>query len=137
MGARGVRPAGVNDWSTSGRVAFQRAGVRFPFYALEDRGIRKAAVTITSAAGPALDQYWEDGPQLTGWGNVVARYPDGTPAVVQGTCGKGNVILTGIHPEAPANWRHGLTFTTPVRESHAYAVRRIDAALHGRRLPHF
>lgn len=113
------------------------SGVRFPFYALEDRGIRKAAVTITSAAGPPLDHYWEDGPQLAGWGDVVARYPDGTPAVVQGTYGRGTVILSGVHPEAPENWRHGLTFTTPVRESNAYAVRLIEAALHGRRLPHF
>jgi len=113
------------------------SGVRFPFYALEDRGIRKAAVTITGAAGPALDHYWEDGPQLAGWGDVVARYPDGTPAVVQGMYGNGTVILSGVHPEAPETWRHGLTFTTSVRESNGYAVTLIDAALHRRRLPHF
>ena len=113
------------------------SGVRFPFYALEDRGIRKAAVTITTAAGSTLDHDWEDGPQLAGWGDVVARYPDGTAAVVQGTYGKGNVILSGVHPEAPESWRHGLTFTTPARESNAYAVVLIDAALRGRRLQHF
>lgn len=65
------------------------SGSRFGFYAAESRGIRKAAVAITDAGGQTLDQYWEDGPQLSGWGAVVGKYPDGTPAVVEGTFGKG------------------------------------------------
>lgn len=64
-------------------------GVRFPFYTLEDRGIRKAPVVITTAAGATLEVYWEDGPMLVGWGQPVARYPEGTPAVVQGKFGEG------------------------------------------------
>jgi hypothetical protein len=55
------------------------SGVRFGFYSAEERGIRKAAVAIAVAGGPTLDQYWEDGPQFTGWGAVVGKYPDGTP----------------------------------------------------------
>jgi glutamine amidotransferase-like uncharacterized protein len=55
------------------------SGQTFGFYAAEARGIRKAAVAITAAGGPTLDQYWEDGPQLTGWGTAVGKYPDGTP----------------------------------------------------------
>jgi glutamine amidotransferase-like uncharacterized protein len=73
------------------------AGVRFPFYAAEDRGIRKTAVAVSTPEGPTLDHYWEDGPQLAGWGEVVAKYPDGTPAVVQGSFGDGWVVLTGVH----------------------------------------
>ncbi len=106
------------------------SGVRFPFYALEDQGIRKAPVVITTADGPTIEVYWEDGPQLTGWGEAVARYPDNTPAVVQGTFGQGWVVLTGVHAEAPESWRRGLAFTTPAAPSHAYAARLIDAALH-------
>lgn len=60
------------------------SGVQFGFYSAEARGERKAAVPVSGAGTPTLDQYWEDGPQLTGWGAVVGRYPDGTPAVVQG-----------------------------------------------------
>ena len=52
------------------------------------------------------------GPQLAGWGDVVAKYPDGTPAIVEGTAAAGRVILSGIHPEAPENWRHGMAFAT-------------------------
>ena len=113
------------------------SGVRFDFYADANRGIRKAAVAITAVDTPMLEHYWEDGPQFTGWGAVVAKYPDGTAAIVEGTSGKGWVILTGVHPEAPENWRRGLTFTTPASVDNAYAGKLIDAALHGTLLPHY
>ena len=111
------------------------SGVRFSFYALEAQGIRKAPVAITTADGPPLEVYWEDGPQLTGWGEVAARYPDTTPAVVQGTFGDGWVVLVGVHPEAPESWRRGMAFTTPASPSRAYAATLIDAALHRMPLP--
>jgi hypothetical protein len=91
--------------------------VRFRFCAAEDQGIRKAGVTIAGAGTPPLDQYWEDGPQLTGWGAAVGTYPDGTPAIVEGSFGTGWVILSGVHPEAPASWRGGMTFKTYSRWS--------------------
>jgi hypothetical protein len=113
------------------------SGVQFGFYSAEARGIRKAAVPISGAGTPTLDQYWEDGPQLTGWGAVVGRYPDGTPAVVQGQSGDGWIILTGVHPEAPPSWRRGMDFITPASVDHAYAVTLIRSALDRRPLPHF
>lgn len=113
------------------------SGVQFGFYAAASRGVRKAAVAIAVAGGPTLDQYWEDGPQLTGWGAVVAKYPDGTPAVVQGASGNGSVILTGIHPEAPDSWRRGMTFSTPSTTDNAFAVTLINAALARTPLSHF
>jgi glutamine amidotransferase-like uncharacterized protein len=112
------------------------SGVQFGFYAAVRR-IDKTAVAITAAGGPTLDQYWEDGPQLTGWGEIVAKYPDGTPAIVQGTFGKGWVILTGIHPEAPESWRRGLTFRTPSSTDNAYAATLIQAAFDRTSLSHF
>jgi hypothetical protein len=72
-------------------------GVRFPFYALENRNIRKAAVAIEVAGSATFDHYWEDGPELTGWGEPVAKYPDGTPAITQGTVGRGWVVLSEVH----------------------------------------
>jgi len=113
------------------------SGVRFSFYAAEGRGIRKAAVAIAGAGAPTLDQYWEDGPQFTGWGAVVGKYPDGTPAIVEGTFGIGWVILTGVHPEAPAGWRRGMTFITPVSVDNAYAGTLIHAALNRASLSHY
>lgn len=112
-------------------------GVHFAFYAAAQAGLRKTVVAVATPDGSVRDQYWEDGPQLSGWGGVVARYPDGTPAVVEGRSGRGWVVLTGIHPEAPESWRRGLRFNTATDIDHAYARVLIEAALHGTSLPHF
>ena len=112
-------------------------GVAFEFYSDENLGIHVEPVQISFPNGAPLDMYWQDGPQLSGWGSVVAKFPDGTPAIVQGQSGKGFVVFTGIHPEAPAEWRGTLTFTTPVAVDQAYAGTVIQAALDGTPLPHF
>ena len=113
------------------------SGVRFGFYAAENRGVRRAAVAVTGVNTPAIEHYWEDGPELTGWGAVVAKYPDGTPAVVEGTSGDGWVILVGVHPEAPETWRRGMSFTMPASDANAYAGTLIQAALMRNSLPHY
>src|SRR5262249_27262183 len=51
-------------------------GTAFDFYADSRRGIRKAAVAISGPGSATHEEYWEDGPELAGWGAVVARYPD-------------------------------------------------------------
>jgi hypothetical protein len=51
--------------------------------------------------------------------------------------GKGWVILSGVHPEAPANWRRGMNFTTPAKDDNAYAGKLLDAALQGTVFPHY
>jgi hypothetical protein len=113
------------------------SGVVFPFYAAEAQGIRKAAIWVQAAGERPLQHYWEDGPALTGWGDVVGKYPDETPAIVEAPVGEGWVILSGVHPEAPESWRGGMTFTTPASLDNAYAAKLIDAALRRTRLAHF
>lgn len=111
--------------------------VWFNFYADEFKGIYKAALEIAAPNGTRLDQYWQNGPDLKGWGAVVGKYPDGTPAIVEGKSGYGWVILSGVHPEAPASWRWRMTFTTSVATDNAYAKTLVTAALNGTWLPHF
>ncbi|MES2376228.1 MAG: BPL-N domain-containing protein [Bacteroidota bacterium] len=113
------------------------SGATFRFYSAANKGVSKAAVAITNPDGTALDQYWEDGPQLSGWGEAVAKYPDGTPAVAEGKCGKGFIILTGIHAEAPADWRRGMVFNTSVSADNGYAEMLIRAGFNGNALPHY
>jgi hypothetical protein len=113
------------------------SGVWFSFYADDLKGIHKEAVEISSPSSDALDQYWQEGPQLSGWGSIVGKYPDGTPAIVEGKSGKGWVILSGIHPEAPSSWRTGMKFTTSVAVDNAYAGTLVNAALNGTSLPHY
>jgi hypothetical protein len=113
------------------------SGVRFGFYAIVNQGVHKAPVTLSFPDAPPLENYWEDGPEFSGWGDAVARYPDGTPAIVQRRLGKGFVVLAGTHPEAPAHWRHGLAFRSTPGADRAYAAALVDAALNGTALPHF
>jgi hypothetical protein len=113
------------------------SGVWFNFYEDYNDGIYKEAVEISSPGSATLDQYWQDGPQFTGWGSIVGKFPDGTPAIVEGTSGKGWVILSGVHPEAPASWRYGMKFTTSVAVDNAYAGVLVLAALNGTSLPHY
>jgi hypothetical protein len=106
-------------------------GVHFEFYGLVSQNVHKAAVAVTDAQGDTLDHYWEDGPQLAGWGQACAHYPDGTPAVAEGLFGEGWVVLCGMHPEAPESWRsvEGSDFRTPAIASHNFAARLIQSAL--------
>jgi hypothetical protein len=112
-------------------------GVWFNYYADEFKGIHKEPVEIKGADGKTLDQYWENGPQLSGWGSIVGKYPDGTPAIIEGYSGKGWVILCGVHPEAPQSWRTGMTFTTSVAVDNAYAQTLVTDALNAIWLAHF
>jgi len=97
----------------------------------------KLSLNITYPNGSKLDVYWQQGPQFTGWGSIVARYPDGAPAIVEGKSGVGWTILVGVHPEAPLSWRYGMTFTSSVASDNNYAKTLISAALNGTWLPHF
>ena len=112
-------------------------GVWFNYYADEFKGIHKEAVEVRGGDGVTLDQYWENGPQFSGWGQVVGKYPDGTPAVTEGKSGKGWVILSAVHAEATQSWRTGMNFTTSVAVDNAYAQTLVTAALNGTSLPHF
>ena len=113
------------------------SGVKFDFYGVVNRGIHKAAVPIHCLDTPVIEHYWEDGPQFTGWGLVVGTYPDGTPAIVEGTLGEGFVLLCGVHPEAPESWRRDMTFATTARAANDYTGTLVDAAFRGKRLPHY
>lgn len=113
------------------------SGIPFNFYADENKGIHKEPVEISFPDASSIDVFWQDGPELSGWGSAVAKFPDGTPAIVEGQSGKGFVIFTGVHPEAPTSWRGSLTFTTPLSVDLAYAGTVIQAALSGTPLPHF
>jgi hypothetical protein len=113
------------------------SGVWFNVYHNNGKGTGSTAVEISNPKNGKLDQFWHDGPEFSGWGSIVGKYPDGTPAIVEGKSGSGWVVLAGIHAEAPASWRGGLTFTTSVAVDHAYAGTLVTAALNGTSLPHF
>lgn len=75
----------------------------FDIYSLYYKGQNAATLQLSLVKGPPLETYWADGPQLSGFGDVIASYPDGTPAVAE-TSSYGFVVLSGPHPEATASW---------------------------------
>ena len=97
----GICAGAILAGRTTGKSFDLTAGVQFDFYADVNRNLHKNVVSITDGEGETCDQYWEDGPQLDGWGTVVSKYPDGTAATVQGDFRRGRVILCGFHPERP------------------------------------
>jgi glutamine amidotransferase-like uncharacterized protein len=113
------------------------SGTWFTFYADYSKGIHKEPVSISFPNRAKLDIYWQDGPQLSGWGQVIGKYPNGTPALTEGYWGAGFVILSGVHPEAPASWRSGMHFNTPLDVDLAYAATLVNAAMNRTTLPHF
>jgi hypothetical protein len=106
-------------------------------YADYFKGIHKEAVAISFPGGTKLDIYWQNGPELSGWGQIIGKYPNGDTALTEGYWGKGFVLLSGVHPEAPAGWRSGMHFFTPLDVDLAYAGTLVTAALNRTTLPHF
>jgi glutamine amidotransferase-like uncharacterized protein len=113
------------------------SGVWFNVWPNQGRGIGKEAVQISFPKSSKLDIYWHDGPETSGWGYIVAKYPDGTAAIAEGAYGKGFAIMSGVHPEAPASWRTCCTFKTSLATDLAYANTLVTAALNGTLLPHY
>ena len=113
------------------------SGMWFNVWPNNGKGIVMEAVEISFPKSSKLDMYWHDGPETSGWGYIVAKYPDGTAAIAEGAYGKGFAILSGVHPEAPASWRTCCKFTTPLATDLAYAGTLVTAALNGTLLPHY
>ena len=98
-----------------------------------------AAMVLTSFAdGSKHDLVWWGGPVTPNIrGGVVAKYPDGSPEITQAFSGKGFVVLTGTHPEAPQGWRdaEGLNDTDGLDFELAWKL--VNSALTQMALPAF
>jgi hypothetical protein len=112
-------------------------GTWYNVYSNSGRGTGKEAILISFPSGTKLDIYWQDGPDLSGWGSIVGKYPTGQPAITEGYSGKGFVLLCGVHPEATAGWRYGMNFTTPLDVDLAFAKTLLTAALNRTMLAHY
>ena len=82
--------------------------------------------------------YW-DGPELSGWGQVVGRFQNGDPAIVQDFVGRnhGFVMISGVHPEAPLDWEVPGYTSNNVSQDNSYAKNLISAALNKMSLSYF
>jgi glutamine amidotransferase-like uncharacterized protein len=100
-------------------------------YPLENQGVDYQMVELSYADGTTQDTLWYGGPvTFSGAGEVVAKYPDGTPAVSQTWSGAGFVILSGTHPTADAAILAALGLTSNDGTHTDTAWNLIQAALH-------
>jgi hypothetical protein len=89
-----------------------------------------AIVPVTFATGQTRDLVWWDGPYLpTLAGSVIARYPGGSAAMIEARSGQGYVVLSGVHPEAPMDWRTTQNLTDPDGLDFDIAWSLVNAAL--------
>ncbi len=79
------------------------------YYFLEYQKIYSDMVLTTWPDGSTHDLVWYGGPVTPdGAGTVIAKYPDGNPAISQIWANRGLVILSGPHPAAPDSTRTSL-----------------------------
>jgi len=114
---------------------FNLATTYFNFY--NEGAIEMVNISFSGGTNNKI-VYW-DGPQLTGWGQVIAKYPNGDPAIVQDFVGSnhGFVMISGVHPEAQLNWDvPGYTMSNET-QNNSYAKDLISAALNKTSLSYF
>jgi glutamine amidotransferase-like uncharacterized protein len=61
--------------------------------------------------------------------DITATYPDATPAVISFKYGKGLVIVSGVHPEAPLAWKEKVGLRDPDGEDMDLARELLGRAL--------
>lgn len=95
--------------------------------------------TITQAVfpdGSRRDMLWYGGPITPDVpGAVVARYPDGKPAISQLHSGNGFVIVSGLHPTANQPILDALGLSDPSAIAPDFAWKLLDSAMRQSPLP--
>lgn len=69
------------------------------------------------------------GPDLSGLGETIATYRDGSASIIQLRVGKGLMVLTGGHPEASQATIKALGLTDPDGDDAALEHKLIDAVV--------
>lgn len=104
------------------------------YYYLESEGVDTKMTPVELADGTTRNLLWWGGPKTPEYPHgVVARYSDTKePAISQSWAGNGLMVISGPHPEAPADWRSklGLNDTDGLDQDIAAAM--ILASLYGK-----
>lgn len=100
------------------------------YYYLENRGVSIAMTMESFADGTKRDLVWYGGPVTPKVaGGVIAKYPDGNPAISQMWSGNGFVILSAVHPAAPQSIRTSSGLNDSDGSDYEVAWKLIHAAL--------
>ncbi len=124
-----VGPEALGNSIASYGLAVSKGSVLPAYYPGGNTSLTADMVDVTFADGSHRQLVWWGGPATPEWsGGVVARYVNGAPAISETWSGKGYVVISGPHPEAPQSWR-----ATAGRDSdgldYDIAIAMIEAAL--------
>jgi glutamine amidotransferase-like uncharacterized protein len=124
-----VGPEAETTSTASYGLAVAKGAVLPAYYPGGNTSLIADIVALSFADGSKRNMVWWGGPATPEWsGGVIARYVNGKPAISQTASGKGLVVISGPHPEAPQSWR-GTAGTDPDGLDFDYAVKMIQAAL--------
>jgi glutamine amidotransferase-like uncharacterized protein len=111
-------------------------GPELDYYYLENQGTDIAMTLLTFAGGTTQDILWYGGPVTPNVsGGVIAKYPDGNPAISEMWSGNGFVILSGVHPTADQATLSALGMSSTDGTHQDTAWNLISAALHQQPMP--
>ena len=132
-----VAPAPAPDHDVSYGLGVA-AGPELQYYYLENQGTDIAMTLQTFADGTQADILWYGGPVTPDLpGGVIARYPDGKPAISEQWAGQGFVVLSGGHPAANSAMLASLGMQSTDGTHPDLAWKLISAALHQQPWPAF
>ena len=101
------------------------------YYYLENQGVTTAITNLSLWDGSTLDVLWYGGPVTQNEG-VLARYPDGSPAISQLRSGAGLVSVTGGHPVVSQATLASLGFnltTAQVSQNQEFTFKLIESSI--------
>ncbi|MBU6375499.1 MAG: hypothetical protein KGQ59_05845 [Bdellovibrionales bacterium] len=102
-----VGPEAEGDSVASYGLAVAKGAV-LPYYTVTpgQSNPTAAMIPVTFSDQSKRELVWWGGPSTPEWSSgVIARYPRGEPAISETWSGKGLVVISGPHPEAPEGWR--------------------------------
>jgi glutamine amidotransferase-like uncharacterized protein len=113
-------------------------GPELDYYELEYQGQDIAMTLLQYADGSTQDTLYYGGPVTPEVPNgVIARYPNGDPAISQMWSGAGFVVISGPHPTATSAILSALGVSSSDGTHTETAWKMIDAAMHQRALAAF
>jgi glutamine amidotransferase-like uncharacterized protein len=132
-----VSPAPAPGQDVSYGLGVVDGPIQSPNY-LSKQGLEFAIVRAQFPGGRERELLWYGGPITPDLPNgVIAKYPDGTPAITQIHSGNGFVIVSGLHPTATGPILDVLGLSAPEAIAPDFAWALLDSAIRQKELPAF
>jgi glutamine amidotransferase-like uncharacterized protein len=131
-----VGPEAETDAIAGYGLAVAPGSVLSTYWPHQNTSLTADMVPVSLPNGEVRSLVWWGGPSTPEWqsaefgSGVIGRYETGEPALSQVRSGRGLVVISGPHPEAPQGWR-ATAGSDPDGLDYDLALSMIDAARNG------